>query len=79
MPDEGTGLDGLQAAAVISALPFAIILCAVGASLVKLLERDHRIACECEAQWRHALDRRLASRPVKERRLAPVEVDIEAA
>lgn len=63
------GLQGLQSGAVITALPFAIILCGVAASLLKLLREDHRAARELEIARRHAVDRMLrakARRPHEE-------------
>ena len=54
------GLDGLQAGAVVSALPFAVVLCLVAASLLRRLDQDHRARHEQEMARRRLVDELVA-------------------
>lgn len=56
------GLDGLQVGAVVSALPFAVVLCLVAFSLLKRLDADHAIRHQREIERRRLVDQLLAER-----------------
>lgn len=62
------GLDGLQAGAVVSALPFALVLCLVGFSLIRRLDADHAIEQQREAARRRFVDKLLDEERKDEKR-----------
>lgn len=54
------GLDALQAAVIVAALPFALLLCAVGVSLFRVLDAEHRRQVRLERELQRAELRWLA-------------------